>query len=350
MSATCVPRFVSHATAGLSQHRDFFLLQIFLPSRASNMGNMADCFECSDAARTAKPTLTPKPNEPECVLRIIAVNDIHELGNMAHLKACIDAHRTDNSIVTCAGGFFAPSLLSSIDKGRGMLELMNRVGVQFVCPGNHEAKIPFKELQQRMKDSKFTWLHSNMPDLNREGLRALQHYAIVEVQGEHTTRKVGLLGLATNATTLLPRMAFGGATILDPLETAAMYAKMLEDQVDCIVPLTCLDMDEDVALANMGLGLPVALGGHDGNVKHEIIEGQHLLKLGTDANHIGIVDLTWTGKSKKSPRVNVKIHDSQTYQPDPKLLEYIKGYEQVRKTGGRLLAGGTRQTCRYVRW
>ena len=48
-------------------------------------------------------------------------------------------------LVTLAGDFVAPSMLSSLDKGAGMIDAL--IGVTHVCFGNHEDDIPIDELR-----------------------------------------------------------------------------------------------------------------------------------------------------------------------------------------------------------
>ena len=48
-----------------------------------------------------------------------------------------------------AGDFVAPSLLSSIDHGRGMVDVLNQVGVGVVCFGNHESDVQHESLAVR---------------------------------------------------------------------------------------------------------------------------------------------------------------------------------------------------------
>ena len=57
--------------------------------------------------------------------------------------------------VTMGGDFLAPSLLSAIDGGAGMVRVMNEIGVTHVCFGNHEADVPSRMLLQRIAESKF---------------------------------------------------------------------------------------------------------------------------------------------------------------------------------------------------
>lgn len=46
-----------------------------------------------------------------------------------------------------------------------MVDVMNKCDVDYVCLGNHETNISWTDLQQRARESKFTWLNTNMPDV-----------------------------------------------------------------------------------------------------------------------------------------------------------------------------------------
>jgi 2',3'-cyclic-nucleotide 2'-phosphodiesterase (5'-nucleotidase family) len=46
-----------------------------------------------------------------------------------------------------------------------MIDVMNQCGVDYVCLGNHESNISWDDLKLRAKESKFTWLNTNMPDV-----------------------------------------------------------------------------------------------------------------------------------------------------------------------------------------
>ena len=87
-------------------------------------------------------------------LRIVAVNDVYTLENLPRLRSLVQHHATtakaDALMVTLAGDFVAPSILSSLDSGRGMVECMNAVGVTHVTFGNHEDDISTEALRQRI--------------------------------------------------------------------------------------------------------------------------------------------------------------------------------------------------------
>jgi 5'-nucleotidase len=92
-------------------------------------------------------------------LRIIQVNDVYELENFPHFKTLVDKnkHGPDKTLVILAGNFLGPSQLSSLDKGRGMVDTMNACrGITHAAFGNHEADVPMLELAKWvMADLKF---------------------------------------------------------------------------------------------------------------------------------------------------------------------------------------------------
>ena len=68
-------------------------------------------------------------------LRIIHVNDVYQLKNFPKLQTLVKEQSAGykNVLITLAGDFIAPSLLSALDQGAGMIELMNAVGVTHEC-------------------------------------------------------------------------------------------------------------------------------------------------------------------------------------------------------------------------
>jgi 2',3'-cyclic-nucleotide 2'-phosphodiesterase (5'-nucleotidase family) len=160
-------------------------------------------------------------------LRIIQINDVYELDNFPNLSTLIQQHSTqrsgpesdsenaapDKTLVVCAGDFLAPSLLSSLDKGAGMVDCLEAVGVTHVCLGNHETDVGDQALKERIMTSKLAWINTNVPTLNDIlGVDTIPHDKI-EVSNGTTTKKVGVLGLLTHDPSLYRPNSFGGATI-----------------------------------------------------------------------------------------------------------------------------------------
>jgi 2',3'-cyclic-nucleotide 2'-phosphodiesterase (5'-nucleotidase family) len=78
------------------------------------------------------------------VLRIVHINDVYELDNLPRLKTLVERCSVGcpNLITTLAGDFLAPSCLSSLDSGKGMIKVMNSIPITHVCFGNHENDVP----------------------------------------------------------------------------------------------------------------------------------------------------------------------------------------------------------------
>ena len=77
-------------------------------------------------------------------LRIIQITDVYTLKNFPHLKTLVDEKRAEmasmggKTISMLTGDFLAPYLLSSFDKGQGMVKVLNKTPIDYVIWGNHE--------------------------------------------------------------------------------------------------------------------------------------------------------------------------------------------------------------------
>ena len=91
-----------------------------------------------------------------------AQNDVYVLDNFPAFKACVDdmGQGCQNVLKVLAGDFLAPSVLSSLDHGKGVVRVMNACGFDAVCFGNHESDVPNNELISRINELNATWLNS----------------------------------------------------------------------------------------------------------------------------------------------------------------------------------------------
>jgi 2',3'-cyclic-nucleotide 2'-phosphodiesterase (5'-nucleotidase family)/Ca2+-binding EF-hand superfamily protein len=253
------------------------------------------------------------------------------------MKTCIQQNATDNQVVLLAGDFLAPSLLSSLDHGRSMVDMLNRVGVQYVCFGNHEQDVPHMEMLERVKESQFEWINTNMERLQvKKEMPPLPTHKVLTVNGGGQTRKVGLLGLLTDDPGLYLPTAWGGpgASIIDPIiDKATEYrTKLLQEHgCDVVVPMTHQVMPLDREMAEKRLGFPLIIGGHDHQLYHEEIAGATVIKMGADADTIGIIDLTWPDSSTQgeAPFITIQKIPAEQYPPDPDLVERMKVHKAV---------------------
>src|SRR5690606_931739 len=195
-----------------------------------------------------------------------------ELGGFDRLATLIDQYRAQhpNALVLFAGDLISPSLASSVFYGSQMIQGMNVIGVDYAAFGNHEWDFGDAVLQERIAESEFTWLSTNV--LWRMGLYpGTQTTALVEVDGV----KVGLVGLVSR----------GEETrCVDPIVAARIGAERLKAQgAEVIVALTHLTIAEDRALLAAVPEIDVVLGGHDHDVTTEWVGRQFISKAGSEA-------------------------------------------------------------------
>ncbi|KAI9321961.1 Metallo-dependent phosphatase-like protein, partial [Obelidium mucronatum] len=197
-------------------------------------------------------------------LKIITVNDVYKMHMLPSLATAIDIEKAKGFplIVLLPGDFISPSLLSSLDKGFGMIDVLNQVGVDYVCFGNHEDDVDFASLKSRVAQSNFVWVNTNIPGIKlpEDVSDRVPLYSVVDVsskEGKLAPKKVGILGLCTDDQHLYKPGHFGGATILPVNGTAMKYAEILKDL--------------DLKTSN----------------------GSQLIKTGIDAAQFSVIDVEW---------------------------------------------------------
>lgn len=308
------------------------------------------------AARCGGPPAQLGAILPACHFRILHVNDVYELDNLPILKSAVDALSRglppQNVLSTLAGDFLAPSLLSSLDHGHAMIDVLNRIPVKAVCFGNHESDVPYASLKHRIAQYKGHWLNSNMRNFEPH----TPDNAVLELQGG---RRVGLIGLNVGGgrhASLYRSGAFGNhaqeiVPVLEAVDGAVSRCHAAHPDLDAIVPLTHQDMPDDVKLAKRGM-FPVILGGHDHGVFHEVHEGCAIVKGGEDAFNVVCIDLRWPEGAPRGakPEVEVKFVPLARpkkakgelvldYAPDPSMAAIVhKWQEPVRELQSATLA------------
>jgi 2',3'-cyclic-nucleotide 2'-phosphodiesterase (5'-nucleotidase family) len=265
-------------------------------------------------------------------LRIVGVNDVYVLDNLPRLGRLLselaETDPVDTTLVTVAGDFLAPSLLSSIDHGRGMVEMLNALGVTHVTFGNHEDDLEVAELRTRMSELRARWLGSNVWGFEP----APAPWDVVLVGPDRI--RVGLIGVVIDDPSVYRRPPFGGAT-LAPARAAAReaIAHLVErERADVVVALTHLTMAEDRALAREQRDPPflLILGGHDHQALLEDVQGTWIAKSGNDAVHAIVAELAWiAGEPATRPSVAVRLEPLAAHPPDAALAAHADRLMQL---------------------
>ena len=234
----------------------------------------------------------------------LQMNDVYEIaplqggkvGGLARVASLYQQLKDENpnTLFVLSGDFLSPSLLGTLKyqgqriKGRQMVETLNAAGVQVVTFGNHEFDLKEKELQDRINESSFMWVSSNVRHLvggkpvpfYKEDLdekRQLPAAFIWEVKdADGTVANIGIFGvtLASN-----PK---DWVYYLDPFQAAQQAVDQLKPVANVVVGLTHLEMVQDLKLAGMLPDVPLLMGGHDHD--HMIDSVGHVVVAKADAN------------------------------------------------------------------
>ncbi|AKF04335.1 5'-nucleotidase C-terminal domain-containing protein [Sandaracinus amylolyticus] len=235
-------------------------------------------------------------------LRIVAVNDVYSLDHLPRLVSLVRHHAThdpaDRMLVVVAGDFVAPSVLSSLDSGRGMVDCLRHVPITHAILGNHEDDIEVDQLRARLHELRATVLLSNVHGLDE----SFPKTEVLDVAGV----RVGLVGVTSGEPSLYRRPPFGGARVDPANETARRLAdELLASGCACVLPITHQRADQDRALARTTPPFPVILGGHEHDGLLERIGATWLAKAPSDAVRATVIDLVWT--SGTFPEVHARF-------------------------------------------
>jgi 2',3'-cyclic-nucleotide 2'-phosphodiesterase (5'-nucleotidase family) len=263
-------------------------------------------------------------------LRVVQVNDVYTLAHLPRLATMVRHHAegvpAGALLVVLAGDFLAPSILSSLDAGRGMVECLNAVGVTHVVLGNHEDDVPIEELRARIRALTGKCLGTNVHGFEPP----LPEHDVVEVPGPRPIR-VGLVGVLMDDATVYRHAPFGGAR-LEPPNPAALRegARLLaDDGCACVVLVTHQPMDDDRALCRLaGAHFPVVVGGHEHVPFVERVGETWIVKAGSDAVKAAVIDLVWPEEAPVAgrpdlPAVTIRLEATADYPEEAALRRLV---------------------------
>lgn len=265
-------------------------------------------------------------------IRFVQTNDIDRMGpekgrgGFARLATVIKEEKAKgNAFFIHAGDTLSPSLLSGFDKGAHIIDILNRMGVDAMAPGNHEFDLGPDAFRARMAEAKFDVLATNIID--GDGLPAnTKPEKMVEVQGV----KIGFFGLTTEDTPIASSP--GNIKFASTIDTARSKAKDLRAKgADIVVAIAHTPLEVDMIIARSA-GVDVIIGGHDEHLLAFYDGKVAVSEAESQGNYINIVELAVTkaqkdGKTTVTWMPNFRIIDSATVKPDPEIEAVVKGYE-----------------------
>ena len=273
--------------------------------------------------------------EETATVRFILTGDHYELppqkgrGGYAKLASVVRQEKVGekHSYFVHAGDAYSPSLLSTLDKGKSTVDMLNAVGVDYMVLGNHEWDFGPEITRERVWESNFPVLASNAIDIDGLPIDGTVRTAMINVG----PFRVGIMGLITTNTKVIANA--GSDDFLPVLDTAKVLAKELKGQgANLIVALAHLDFLEDMELVQSGL-VNVVLSGHD----HYYIswdDGKTVwMDSGENSEKVGVMDVHLKsfmkrGKKRFSWEADMRFVDTKNVPEDRTIALKIKKYDK----------------------
>lgn len=250
---------------------------------------------------------------------ILHFNDIYEItpvsggreGGIARVATLRNQllARNPNTITLLGGDLFSPSAIGTAEyegdrlAGRQMVDVLNHFGLDYATFGNHEFDITESQFHQRIQEAQFTWVSSNVSDINGRPYDGVRQNRVVPFTNPKNgeTFRIGLFGLTLSANQA------DYVRYTDPLTVASDQVVQLSEQADFIIALTHQSIADDVALVQQNPQVGLVLGGHE-HINYQRWRGSRfapILKGDANVRSVYVVDLYFdpaTGRTEVKPR------------------------------------------------
>jgi 2',3'-cyclic-nucleotide 2'-phosphodiesterase (5'-nucleotidase family) len=181
-------------------------------------------------------------------------------------------------------------------QGGALFDMMNMIGYDAWCVGNHDLDISQKNLAGLMNVARFPTVSANLVNDQGKPLLGNRPYVIIKRGG----LRIGIIGIVSQELyNLVIQTNLVGTRVLSPTKTAQKYAKALRTKTDLIIALTHQGVDDDSVLAATVSGIDLIVGGHSHTrLKNpKIVNGIPIVQAGSNTEYLGVVDLL-VGKHK----------------------------------------------------
>jgi 5'-nucleotidase/UDP-sugar diphosphatase len=228
-------------------------------------------------------------------------NDIHgKIDNFAKVAAIIAREKQGSADVYyfCAGDNFTgnPIIDQYEPPGEPMLELLNRLGLDLLCPGNHEFDIGLENLRKFAARARFPFVSANV-QAPAGVLPQLRRSVVLRTRDGVRIAVFGLIQIeAGNGLPSTHPDKVRGFTFSEPL-AKALEMKGLRRGNQVFLALTHIGYEDDLKLAAQMPELDAIIGGHSHTRVEpaEMVNGVLVAQAGSDNRFLGRVELLVRG-------------------------------------------------------
>jgi len=219
------------------------------------------------------------------------------IGGFDELARAVDSIRNADGAVLLldAGDVMTGNPIADMEyegaQGGALIAMMNKIGYDAWCPGNHDLDVSQKNLNRLTHIAGFPTLFANLVRKNGTYVVNSQPYIIVERGG----LSIGIIGVMSQALySLVNQNNLVGIRVISPIETTQRWVNTLRERVDLLVALTHQGLEDDSLLAANVTDLDVIVGGHSHTrlTTPKVVDGVIIVQAGANAEQLGILTLT----------------------------------------------------------
>lgn len=269
---------------------------------------------------------------------ILQLNDVYDAmpveggrrGGLARVTTLYQQLREENPNIfsVMVGDFLAPSAIGAItsDGGYHMIEALNTFGLTYATMGNHEFDVSQADLRQRILDSRFTWIVSNVKDGQGKPFTEVKERALIKfqnAQGEEV--RVALIGLCTDM------VKKSWLRYEDPIAGAKRQVVEIADSADVLVAMTHLPMRQDEELGATVPRLDVLLGGHEHEAATAIVgeDATPIFKADSNARSAFVHRFRFDLDTHVTTLFSEIVNIDSRFAEEPTTAAVVKGWQDM---------------------
>lgn len=257
-------------------------------------------------------------------LIIVHTNDMHGqvlpkdgIGGMAEMATLIKRFNPD--LILDGGDMFTGTMLSDENKGKPLIEIMNRLHFNAAAMGNHEFDYGVEALATRVSEAQFPILSANV-----KGIPGIKPFTILNVKG----LRIGVIGLTTEeiVTTTHPKN-LKTVTLTTLLKAMEETMPVVRRQSDFIILVAHLEQEEQFAVAKAFPEVKLIIAGHPHATRTSTVGTTTIVEAGNSLRFIGRLDVRIADKVPVS--ITEELIPIQGVPPDPEIQALIKPYRDA---------------------
>jgi 5'-nucleotidase/UDP-sugar diphosphatase len=267
---------------------------------------------------------------------LLLICDIYEMaankagrGGLARIATALKQERARNphTIVAHAGDAISPSLMSSLDQGRHMIDLLGDLKLDVFVPGNHEFDFGPDVFKARMAEAGFPVLAGNVRNGDGSAIPGIAPTRMIEAQG----LTIGVAGFTAEDS--VSRSSPGNLQFTATMDsTLSVTSQLRKAGADLVVHVVHAPRPVDVQLMQEGAA-DIILSGDDHDLMMQFNGKTAFVEAMQDGWYVAAVDVdveieVRDGKRKVSWWPNFRFIDTAAVEPDPDMLARIAVYEK----------------------